>query len=186
MLIDGFGREPDFSERHQVKISASVETVYRVLWTADFGRSWIVKGLLLLRSLPKLLLNPRSLDSHRKTLNLQSIVDAGFGRLAEDEGREVVLGVVGRFWRPVDNLIPFRKEFFSGAVPAGLARAVWNFDVRSLGVRSSVLRTETRITCGDSASRRKFGLYWLFVRPFSGLIRRVMLRAVKRQCENES
>ena len=38
------------------------------------------------------------------------------------------------------------------------------------------------IDSGDDESRRKFRVYWFFVRPFSGLIRRLTLRAVKRAC----
>lgn len=45
----------------------------------------------------------------------------------------------------------------------------------------SVLRgaTETRVQCLDTASRRSFRRYWRVVGPFSGLIRWVMLRAVR-------
>jgi hypothetical protein len=32
-------------------------------------------------------------------------------------------------------------------------------------------------------SRRKFRVYWFFVRPFSGVIRRLMLRAVKKAAD---
>ena len=40
------------------------------------------------------------------------------------------------------------------------------------------------ILCHDgegAASRRRFRLYWLVVRPFSGLIRKAMLDAVARE-----
>jgi hypothetical protein len=47
----------------------------------------------------------------------------------------------------------------------------------------TVLTTETRVACGDPASRAKFRAYWTVVRPFSGLIRILMLRAVRRECE---
>jgi hypothetical protein len=39
------------------------------------------------------------------------------------------------------------------------------------------------LALGNSA-RRKFRAYWLVVGPFSGLIRKEMLREVKRQAEN--
>ena len=40
-----------------------------------------------------------------------------------------------------------------------------------------VVRTETRVLCRDRRARRAFRLYWLAIRPFSGLIRRRWLRA---------
>ncbi len=62
--------------------------------------------------------------------------------------------------------------------------AVWNFTVQEAAANRTTLSTETRITCGDETSRLKFRAYWLFVRPFSGLIRLVMLRAVRHACED--
>ena len=49
------------------------------------------------------------------------------------------------------------------------------------GPATTRLVTETRVQCLDAASSRRFGLYWVVVRPFSGLIRRAMLRAVARE-----
>ena len=186
MLIDSFVPFPDAAEKHHITIAAARETVYRALWTTDLGGSWMVKGLLTLRSLPGLILHrgrsTRRSDGTRK-ITLQAIVDAGFGVLAEDPDREIVLGVTGPFWRPTGNVLPFNEENFHGPVAAGVARAVWNFAVQEVGNGRTILFTETRVVCGDRRSRWKFRAYWFFVRPFSGLIRRLMLRAVKRACE---
>jgi hypothetical protein len=64
-----------------------------------------------------------------------------------------------------------------------MARAVWNFMVLPQGESGTFLSTETRVTCGDTASRFKFRLYWLVIQPFSGLIRVIMLRAIRRTAE---
>ena len=183
MLIASLAPNPDASEIHKLEIEASCETVYRALWTADLGSSAVVKGLLFLRSLPSFLVKPERRPRARRKITLQTLIEAGFGRLAEEPGREIVLGLTGRFWRPTGNTSSFRREDFAGAVPAGLARAVWNFSVQEIAAGRTVLSTETRITCGDETSRMKFRAYWLFVRPFSGLIRILMLRAVRRECE---
>lgn len=179
MLIDSFAPNPDAVETHSIAINASPEVVYRALWTADLGGSLIIKFLLALRSLPEFTRHPcQPLPQDRK-ITLQKLIDAGFGVLAEQPGKEIVLGVCGKFWRPTGNLSPFNRADFDAPVPQGLARAVWNFNVG--GVRDqTILSTETRVTCGDGSSRRKFRAYWLFVRPFSGLIRRIMLRAVRQ------
>ena len=179
--MDSFAPNPDAVEVHSIVIDAPPESVYRALWTADLGGSLIIKALLGLRGLPGLVLHGgRGLPRTWK-VTLQTVIDSGFGILA-NEPDEVVLGVTGRFWRLTGNLSPFDRDSFAGAIPAGFARAVWNFSLKSGGPGRTILSTETRVVCGDDASRWKFRLYWFFVRPFSGLIRRVMLRAVRRAC----
>jgi len=182
MLIDSFLPNPDAVETHSIAINASSERVYGALWTADVGGSRIIRLLMGLRSLPEFILRRGCVPPRKREITLQSVIDSGFGILA-NEPDEIILGVTGRFWRPTGNLSPFNREDFDRPVPAGLARAVWNFSLREEGPGRTILSTETRVVCGDDASRRKFRIYWVFVRPFSGLIRRVMLRAVKRACE---
>ena len=183
MLIDSFMPYPETFERHTVEITASGPVVYEVLWTTDLARSLVIKGLMGLRMLPGRLLRSQKIRNPNQRISLQDLIDAGFGLLAEEPGREVVLGITGPFWRPVGNTLPFNKTDFDGAVRPGVARAVWNFTVQQTGEQRTTLATETRVACGDRASRLKFRIYWLAVRPFSGLIRRIMLKAIKRACE---
>ena len=183
MLIDSFMPHPETSERHSVEIAASAAEVYEALWTTDLGGSLVIKGLMGLRMLPGRLLRPRKPGNHKRKISLKDLIEAGFGMLAEEPGREVVLGITGPFWRPVGNTLPFNKTDFDGPVRPGVARAVWNFTVQQTGEKQTILATETRVACGDDASRLKFRIYWLAVRPFSGLIRRIMLKAIKQACE---
>ena len=180
MLIDSFAPNPDAVEIHSIAIDASPETVHRAIWTADLGGSMIIKLLMGLRSLPEFILRRGCLPPPNREITLRSIIGSGFGLLA-DQPDEIVIGVTGRFWRPTGNLSPFNRADFDKQVPAGLARGVWNFHIKPNGA-GTILSTETRVICGDPASLRKFRRYWLFVRPFSGLIRLVMLRTVKRAC----
>lgn len=189
MLIDTFAPEPDEVETHRLIIAAPCAQVYQALRQTDFGKSLIVKGLLALRGLPARLARPGGpsapMPARMTLLTMLEKPAAGFGQLAETPGRELVLGIMGRFWQPTGNTMPFQRGNFNGPVPAGLARAVWNFTVQETDAGQTLLTTETRIVCGDDASRRKFRAYWLFVQPFSGLLRRLMLRAVRRECETK-
>jgi len=182
MLIDSFAPNPDAVETHSIEIKASCSVVYQTLWSADLGSSLIIKGLMGLRSLPEIALHPGRSWKRGRQITLQTLIDAGFGMLTEERDQEIVLGVTGRFWRPTGNLSPFNRDDFDRPVRAGLARGVWNFSLQEDGPDRTILTTETRVLCGDEASRRKFRVYWFFVRPFSGLIRMIMLRAVKRAC----
>jgi hypothetical protein len=183
MLIESFAPNPDAIETHWIKIPASRETVYEALWTTDLANSVAIKLLMDLRSLPEFILHGRRSRRPNQGMTLQTMIDAGFGELAEDVNREIVLGLTGKFWRPTGTLSPFDRESFGRPVAPGLARAVWNFAVREDSDGQTVLSTETRVVCGDPESRAKFRVYWFFVGPFSGLIRRLMLRSVRRACE---
>jgi len=183
MLLESFAPNPDAVEIHKIEIVASSEIVYRALWTTDLAGSPVIKGLMALRSLPTLILHPGQRRRTSQKVTLSTMLEAGFGKLAEEPGREIVLGIAGRFWQPIGNLLPFRQENFQGPVSPGLARAVWNFTVQEVSPQRTLLSTETRVVCGDAASRWKFRVYWAVIRPFSGLMRLMMLKAVRRACE---
>jgi hypothetical protein len=95
-----------------------------------------------------------------------------------------VLGTVGRFWRAAGELHAVNPTSFREPSPPGTAKAAWSFTVnRRPG--GAVLRTETRVLCADAATRRRFRAYWLAIRPFSGLIRRELLAAVRSAAESD-
>ena len=103
--------------------------------------------------------------------------------MAERAPDELVIGLLGRFWTPRGGLCAdVAAETFRAGPPMGQALAGWNFTVAMRPDGSSELRTETRVWCAADA-RWKFRLYWLAVRPGSGLIRRAMLRAIRRHAE---
>ena len=182
MLIDSFAPKFDANEVHQVIIKAPREVVYETLRKADLG-SPLIKFLMLLRSLPGFLAQRRRSWPQNHAITLQTLIDSGFGLLADKPPEEIVLGITGRFWRPAGNLSPFVRSHFDQPVAVGFARGVWNFSLTSEAENQTALRTETRVVCGDSASRRRFLAYWVLVRPFSGLIRLIMLRKVREVAE---
>jgi hypothetical protein len=186
-LLQGAMPAWDARERHRIRVRASPERVYAALRTTDLGAHPLVRAMLALRVLPAALANPdgiRTLRARaRRALTLNTIDEAGFRVLAEDPPRELLIGLEGAFWRPGGDLRPVDPHAFAGPVPAGVARAAWNFAVADDGVGGAVLSTETRVLAGDAAARRSFLRYWVFVRPGSGLIRRLMLRAVRREAE---
>ena len=103
--------------------------------------------------------------------------------LAHEPERAVVLGLIGRFWTPSGELRRFEREDFAAFDEDGWAKATWSFELRAHDGDTWELASETRVRCTDARSRRRFRLYWLAIRPFSGLIRRVALREVKRRAE---
>jgi hypothetical protein len=178
--IDAWMPRWDAVERHETRVRAAPDRVWRELTELDFGRSPVVGVLMGLRRIPALLSRGApKLGGSR----LADLAGSGFTLLETDEGREMVLGIVGRFWRPTSGVERVTAEEFAAWDRPGFARATWNVTLAPDGAGTRVA-TETRILCTDEASRRAFLRYWRVIRPFSGLIRLEMLRLLRNAAES--
>jgi hypothetical protein len=104
----------------------------------------------------------------------------GFVKIDEAAGREMVFGLVGRFWKLHGDLRAVTREEFLSFREEGWARAAWNLAVAPSEGGETELSTETRVFCFGDSARRRFRLYWAFIAPFSDLTRRELLRSVRR------
>lgn len=170
MLIDEFLPEHDFIETHEISIRSDAANIYRVANEIDFSESRIIRWLFRLRGMTA------------EDLTLKALRRSRFETLGETLNKELVLGLVGKFWTVRGDLKKIDQESFKMFDTAGYAKAVWNFSLAADGPDTR-LTTETRIKCLDDESRKRFGFYWTFIQPFSGLIRMEMLRAIKRRAE---
>ena len=169
-MIDEFLPEHDFIETHHISIHAYAADIYRAANEVDFSESPIIRWLIRLRGMSV------------GKLTLRNLGGSKFEMLGETINKEMVIGIVGRFWTIAGNLQKIDAESFKAFDKAGFAKAVWNFSLVTDGDNTR-LTTETRIKCLDADSRRSFGRYWMFIRPFSGLIRTEMLKTIKRKAE---
>ena len=154
--LDAFLPTYDFSTRHAVAVAVDPVRADRALREVTFKEVPLVRALLLARGL--------GLRKAEGTVLGAMVPRATV--LEDVPGEGVVLTLSGQFWR------------LRGRGPEAPATAV--IDFRAL---PGSLATETRVHVPDPVSRRKFERYWRIVRPFSGLIRMVVLRAAKRRAE---
>lgn len=181
--IDAWMPDYDHVERHRTRIAAPAATVYDALLALDLAASPIARLLIGLRSLPGWLAGRRPAIRLRRTLTLRDATQAGFVMLEERAPHAIVLGLTGRFWQLAGGVLPTDPHSFRDPPPPGAVRAAWSFELSPIGVGATELSTETRVRCADAAARRAFGRYWRIVRPGSGLLRRLMLRAVREAAE---
>ena len=158
---------PEFhhGERHSLRVAATPERALAAAREARLDELAVVSLLLRLRGLRAAPAGPV----------WDALAAEGFTPSGVD-----TLVLVGRPWqrrgdtRAVDDFVAFAEPGW--AKMAIDLRAVPDGD----GCR---LETETRVFLTDRAARRRFAAYWLAIRPFSGLIRRLWLRAAKRRAE---
>lgn len=161
-------------------VDASAGRVYAALRNSNLAASLTVQLLLALRTGGRGL---AGVGGSARSFRLNDPRRSGFGVLAEDAPYEVVLGTEGAFWSRRATLRPLDDTAISAEPAPATARAAWSFTVRPLTDMRCELATETRVLCADDNARRRFRLYWLLVRPGSGLIRRSMLRTIRRAAE---
>jgi hypothetical protein len=184
-LLDEVLPRYDASERHDIVVAAPPDVVFGAVKDVTVRDVRLLTPLMVLRGLPRLLKRRRRLRRPRSSAPvLGRLLEVGFVQLAERPGAEIVVGAVGRFWRPADNrpiAVPTREEFLSFAEP-GYAKAAMAFLVRPEGDRSRVV-TETRIVGTSPDATKAFLRYWRVIRPGSGAIRRSWLAAIRRRAD---
>lgn len=147
----------------------------------------LLRTLIELRNLPgRFVGRPRFGRSMSASVPLfEQILNFGFCLLGEDESSEVAFGLIDQSWKvsggkraAVGDAVDFAQFSEPGFVKIGanlLARPARH---------GAFLSTQTRVLATDRRTRRVFGFYWLFIRPFSGLIRRSWLQAAARRVSN--
>jgi hypothetical protein len=152
-------------ERHSVYVNARPEAALAAARETQLGDVPLVAALFRLRGLGAAGGRP-----------IWSSMQARGFQLHDPE----TLVLVGRPWTPSGGLRAV--EDFAGFDEPGYAKMGMDLRARPEG-SGSRLETETRVFLTDAAARRRFAAYWLAVRPFSGLVRRLWLRAAKRRAE---
>ena len=181
MTLDDLLPAPHFRERHERSIAAPPAAVWQALQELRLGDLALSRALMAVRLLPARLAG-RSEAS--RMVDGRLLEEGPVPVLAEEPRRAVVAGGVMQPWKLTGGEQP---PALDAAALQAFAEPGWvktGFDLviepDGTGTR---LTTETRVTATDARTRARFGLYWLFIRAGSGLIRRDMLRAVARRAE---
>ena len=176
--LEEFAPAYEFNEVHRIRIRAPRIRIYRSFKEVTAGEITLFRTLTWIRRFgragPEGILNA---PSHEPLLDVAT--RTGFLLLAEDPEREIVVGTVVIAPRGVKK--PSTPEQFKELVAPGVAKAVMNFQIDDAGDGAWLVSTETRVHATDASARRRFARYWTVIRPASGFIRRMWLRAIRRR-----
>jgi hypothetical protein len=182
-LLDQFMPEYDVAERHHVRVAAPAAITLAAAADTDFQQSRIIRAIFKAREL--VMGTEPDAKTHPKGLLAQT-TSLGWRVLAEEPGREVVVGAVSQPW--LSNVV-FRgltPEEFRVFHEPGYVKIVWTLRADPVSDTESIFRTETRVMTTDPTARAKFRWYWARFSPGIVLIRRVMLGLLKTDAERRA
>lgn len=161
----------DFNEVHRIKVNADEGEIFKAIQELDLNRSPLIRMLFRLRGLPASSIS-----------GFENLVNMGFTILEMIPDREGIAGLVGQFWKPSGNIQVLDAKEFTAFQEEGFLKATWNFRILKED-NINVVETETRILCLGASARRRFRPYWFVIKPFSGIIRKEMLKILRDHAE---
>ena len=179
--IDEWLPEYQVKACYSITVSASVERTYAALVAAKLTDLKLVRLLMKIRGY-------RVGGGNRGASNVptQGCRFGSFLELTIIPEKEILLGIAGRFWRPDGGIVSgLTPQEFAAFHRDGYAKGVWNFSLAP-AQNGTLLSTETRVQTFGRRATILFRLYWTLIGPFSGLMRKAMLREIQRIAEQHA
>lgn len=194
MIFDDIQADYDFAEVHSIQVRASTQTAFDCIKEIEPSEiAWVMRLLIWLRALPERLAGRQGMWLGREEPLLSQMAAGHFTVLAESAPREIVLGMllpgkIGRIWQK-SSVLNVRctnvQDYLAFSQPEYIRVAI-NLLVENTTKPGYVsIRTETRCQALSHRALADFTPYWRLIRPFSGLIRIVWLRGIKRKAERQ-
>ena len=172
----------DVQEVHSTHVEAQAPNVYAAILTVTPGETALARPFMWVRTLPGRLRGTRRSDDAVWSKPFLSM--PGTAILGRVPDREVVVGLIGQFWKLSDSerVAVQNLEQFTQFNRQGFAVSTLSFHVDPEGAGSRVT-TVTRVRTTDPDSRRAFLRYWRVIGTGSAVLRRTWLHAVKVRAE---
>ena len=182
-LLDLFMPVYDVVERHRIFVAAPAATVLDAAKDQDLMASRLTRAIFKMREWAlgasyALEIRPRGL--------LATMQSLGWRILAEEPGREIVVGAVTRPWEPNVTFRPLSSDQFAAYAAAGDVKIAWTLRAHPVGKHHAVFMTETRAVATDQTARDRFRRYWAFASPGIAAIRWLLLRPLKEAAERRA
>lgn len=183
-LIDQAMPRYDVTIAEKIVVQADSDTTYRATRSLDLLRvhTPLLDAAMWVRQLP-MKLTGRAAPPSSPVVVGDGLGIPGWLVLGERAGHEIVLGAVGRFWRPVIDWRTVDADEFAHFTEPGWGKIAAGFSMLPHGSSETLLTYECRTATTDPDSRRSFARYWWLVRPFVGHILRATLHQIKDDAE---
>lgn len=168
----------DVMMSQEVRIAASRRNVFDALTNLQPSDMPLATFLAKMRTL----FGARS-ETNAKGF-LQASSEFGVVPLFEERERELIGGLVGRFWQLHFGIKRLQdRESFTKFSGKNYAKVASGFYLADMPDGTCVLRAQTRVFGTDEKSRRNFGRYWFFLGLGIKLYMKSLLAGAKRRSE---
>jgi hypothetical protein len=169
--IQGFLPKPRHTELMRIFVEATPAVAWQEARHLDLSNVPWVRFLFALRTFADSF-HKHEQDQHpEKRLGIDQITsNTGFHIIHEEEGKEVVIGSIGRFWQvdiPFSPIVPAGFREFN---KPGWGKLAWSISVEPF-LTGSTICLELRTTATDDESWKKLNRYYHLIGIFSNLIR---------------
>jgi hypothetical protein len=169
-LLDEILPDYDIAAKYTIRIEAPPERIFKIL-QQGIPTGTLTRFLMMLRRLPRIVRREECAGEY------------SFYKLKQSQHKEIVIGIVGQFWKPAANTIEINSlDEFLAFRRDGFSKAALNLRITPQSGGLCLLSTETRVLSYGGA-KTKFGSYWKLIKPFSAMIRREVLRKIKKKSE---
>jgi hypothetical protein len=182
-LLDLFMPVYDVVERHRIAVAAPAALTLDAAKNQNLLQAPVVRAIFKAR---ELVLRATPADDTAPTGLLSQVLAIGWAVLAEEPGREVVVGAVTKPWEANVVFRPLPPDAFMAFAEPGFVKIAWTLRVDPIDERRSIFRTETRAIATDEEARFRFRRYWAFVSPGVSTIRMLSLRPLKHEAERRA
>ena len=189
-VLDFYLPHSDAVLRTGVVISARPDDTY--LWLKQFDFAQICEPVgraiedmrAVPRSIAQVAQRARRVPPSARFL-LEDAVRRGFVLLSEDPRGHIVLGAVGKLWRPRIELLPLDREEFLSFHEAKYVKAVFGFVLKHYGRDRTTLKHESRFLATDDSARAHFRRFWPVAEPFAAFFMQRALRSLARTADEQ-
>lgn len=164
----------------RIRVKAAPDEAWRVVRALDTRSSLLSKFLFALRRAPEKFLR-KSQPVTGSSIEDFTGPGKGFQILEEDPGHEIVIGSVGKFWKPTIEWAVVDSKTFKTFSNPEFAKLAWNLRIDPDQHGGSWVTWELRVGSIDEETWRLFKRYWLIVGWPSHWLRRSAMRAFRRQ-----
>lgn len=180
--LDDLVPEPRFAQIDHVDVAAPPDRAWEAVRNVDLQESPLARALFGLREIPARLRGERPPKRSATIDDIDAIGAPGFHILAEEPGREVIVGAIGKVWELAIPFVDVRDAAaFAAFREPGYAKVVWALRVEPREGSGSRVVFDLRVTTTDEESWKKFRRYFVLIGPFSHMMRRHLLAMVRRE-----